>query len=457
MYPVVLFMTLASMVLLFRAVERGTWARWPLYAVVTGLSFYSHYFALLMPPVHLVYLLIHRAGRRQVLTWVGSMAGAFVVFAPWIVALYTLRIQVSGVRLAHQRDPSADDGLHDLRGRLLDARVLTVYIAGYHSAGLLAIDLGLRRRAVAAGRARGRGEPRLCVDPLPRRGVPRWRGWADRRAVFLVNIAKPGLFFQKYLIRASPAILIALGALAARVLRGRRVVAVATGHRPRPARGEPEPGAVQPGPRGLPHAAAGSSPRAWSRATSSWRCPSSTARPSSTTWSADVRSCSARRCRPEVTIAVSIPEVGPRGGRRLAVDRDALRARVRREGAVPLHLDRTFLRTERYKLGPDWRSAGTRSPRGGPVRDRVALVTPAFAPRLGGAETYIANLVGAAWGRPAGGGHRRGPARPGPRSPPLAGAGPPGGPGGDQASACSARLAFAPRGSRDLGRSVRTW
>src|SRR5205085_6507683 len=46
MYPLLLFMSLASIALLFRAVEKGGRGRWIAYAVVTGLSLYSYYFAI---------------------------------------------------------------------------------------------------------------------------------------------------------------------------------------------------------------------------------------------------------------------------------------------------------------------------------------------------------------------------------------------------------------------------
>src|SRR5204863_9486014 len=96
MYPLLLFMALASLATLFRALEKGTPWRWAAYAVVTGLSLYSHYFAILMLPVHLAYLLVNRVPWRKVLAWLGAMAGAAAMFAPWLIALYVLRIHGSG-------------------------------------------------------------------------------------------------------------------------------------------------------------------------------------------------------------------------------------------------------------------------------------------------------------------------------------------------------------------------
>ena len=62
-----LFFAFASIALLFRAVEKGGRGRWIAYALVTGLSLYSHYFAILMLPVHLAYLLINRVPWRKFL------------------------------------------------------------------------------------------------------------------------------------------------------------------------------------------------------------------------------------------------------------------------------------------------------------------------------------------------------------------------------------------------------
>ena len=363
MYPVVLFMTLASMALLFRAVERGTWARWLLYAVVTGLSFYSHYFALLMPPVHLAYLLIHRAGRRQVLAWVGSMAGAFLVFAPWIVALYTLRIQVSGFGSLTNgiRPPTMDYTIFGVVYSML--AFFTVYIAGYHSASLLAAISGF-----------GAG-----LWPLAALGAAVSRGYAWIRsratvflaswlvltigAVFLVNIAKPGLFFQKYLISASPAILIGLAALAARVLRGRRIVAVALAlvlgllvvsqnlEKSNPVREDFRAAArivaarMEPGDVVV-------------------ALPKFNGTPLEYYLDARVHSLLSPEMPPEVTIAVSIPEVAREAaGGSLWIVMLYERA-FDADGAVPLHLDRTFLRTERYRLGPELEVRRYRIPEG---------------------------------------------------------------------------------------------
>ena len=96
MYPLLLCLTLASLALLFKAVEEGGAWRWTAYAVVTALSLYSHYFALLMLPVHLAYLLIHRVPWRKLLAWGTAMAGVAAMFAPWIIALYINRISRPG-------------------------------------------------------------------------------------------------------------------------------------------------------------------------------------------------------------------------------------------------------------------------------------------------------------------------------------------------------------------------
>jgi len=87
MYPLLLLLGLASTYLLLGALQKGKFLRWAAYALVTGLSFYAHYFALLLPPLHLLYLVVMRAGWRKVIAWLGAMAGAALMFLPWVLLL----------------------------------------------------------------------------------------------------------------------------------------------------------------------------------------------------------------------------------------------------------------------------------------------------------------------------------------------------------------------------------
>src|SRR6266545_3061762 len=87
MYPLLLVLGLVSLHLLFRASEEGGPLFWTAYAVVTAGTLYTHYFAVLMLPVHLAYLLIHRAGTRTIGAWFLAVGGVAVLYLPWIVLL----------------------------------------------------------------------------------------------------------------------------------------------------------------------------------------------------------------------------------------------------------------------------------------------------------------------------------------------------------------------------------
>jgi hypothetical protein len=353
MYPLVLFMTLASMALLFRAVDRGGWKRWAFYAVVTGLSFYAHYFALLMPPVHLAFLLIDRAGRRKVFAWMSAMAGAVVVFLPWIVALYTLRIQMFGLASLTNgiRPPTLDYTVFGVVYSMI--AFFTVYLAGYHSAGLLAVISGFGAglwplAALGAAVSRGYGW-------LRSRAVMFLGAWLALTvgAIFLVNIAKPGLFFQKYLIVASPVIVIALAALAARVLRGRRTVALAilavlalltvtqNLEQTNPVREDFRAAAAIVQDRIRPGDVILALPK-FNRTPLEYYLGE-----------LKVHAILSPELPADVTIGVTIPGLARKaaGGSMWVVM--LYEKSFDADGAVPLWLDRTFLRTERHRLGPD--------------------------------------------------------------------------------------------------------
>ncbi|HEX2050095.1 MAG TPA: glycosyltransferase [Actinomycetota bacterium] len=226
MYPLLLFVTLSSMALFFRALERGGALRWLAYALVTGISFYAHYFAMLMPAVHLAYLVINRVPRRKAAAWLASSALAALMFVPWIWALYTLRIEQTGVASLTSgiRPPPPDFSAFGLAYTLLI--FLIVFAGGYFGAAALEIMSGIV----------------VGIWPLAALGatIGHAFGWLRSRqakfmgawvlltigVVFVVNIFKPGLFFQKYLIAASPPLYMALGLALNRVFRRRVTVAV---------------------------------------------------------------------------------------------------------------------------------------------------------------------------------------------------------------------------------------
>jgi len=97
MYPMLLVAVLASLLALMWAVERGGAGRWLAYGGLMAVSCYVHYYALLMVPIHVVWMLVQRAPRRTYLHWLGAMTIPAVAFAPWVAVLYTDRLHAAGL------------------------------------------------------------------------------------------------------------------------------------------------------------------------------------------------------------------------------------------------------------------------------------------------------------------------------------------------------------------------
>jgi mannosyltransferase len=225
MYPLMILTGLVSLVALFRAHDRGGAGRWALYALVTGVSFYSHYFVVLMVPVHLLWLLLQRPARGKVLAWFAAAAGAGALLAPWLVALYLQRIGVAG---APEFSNNARDFLYGLDPFSIAYAMITfvaVFVTGYHSAATLTIVSGLlvglwplaalavsvRRRVLSSEHARNA----LFLV-----------GWLVLQVAggFVIDLVKPGAWFQKYHALASVPALLLLAMAVSRL--SRRLVAV---------------------------------------------------------------------------------------------------------------------------------------------------------------------------------------------------------------------------------------
>jgi Glycosyltransferase like family 2/Dolichyl-phosphate-mannose-protein mannosyltransferase len=211
MYPLLLFLSLASMVLLFQAVERGRAWRWAAYAIVTGLSLYTHYFALLMLPVHLAYLLIHRAPRRKIGAWAISLLAPALMLAPWLAVVYAGRIQRSGLASLTNgvRIPLVGHSFFQVLYGLLIFCIVLLF--GYHGPSMQTLLSGL---AVGIW-------PVLALVVALSRGALAW--FRTRTAAFLLSWLaltlglvfaasywRPGLLLHRYLIVASPALILVL-------------------------------------------------------------------------------------------------------------------------------------------------------------------------------------------------------------------------------------------------------
>jgi cellulose synthase (UDP-forming) len=224
MYTLLLALSLAALLALFVACERNRARYWVVYAVVTALSLYSHYFGALMLPVHVAWVVLQRPARLLVRRWLLAFAAALVPLIAWLVVM-VLHDGVAGVAAINTGVVAAPQD-HSLLGVVYGIFLfLLVYLVGYgqalgHGAGIL----GIVSRVVAGS------WPLVAVASVVSRRIGRWL--RSRAAyflgfwivfllttVYLLNLWKGNVWMQRYLIIVSPALFIVIGIGLARAFR----------------------------------------------------------------------------------------------------------------------------------------------------------------------------------------------------------------------------------------------
>lgn len=227
MYVLLLLLVLASMQLLAVAAERGGIWIWSAYVVVTTLACYTHLYALLMVPVHLSYLLLKSVSRRRILEWFASMSAVGLLFMPWAVAFYTAWIKsgelasFSGVVALSE---SKYDALSVIYGLLF---FCIVFVAGYGQAtvrgggilGAMTVVVVASWLPIAVFAVMSRSLGRAVRSRMAM-FVYSWIFFTVG-VVFVLSMRNPGVWHQRYLIGASPAIFMAIAAILARLSRQR--------------------------------------------------------------------------------------------------------------------------------------------------------------------------------------------------------------------------------------------
>ena len=232
MYPLFLFTSLLALWALQEARAHGGALRWSAYGALLGVSLYSHYFAVLMIPVHLAYLLSQRTPRRMYGRWAAGATLAIASFLPWIVFLWVERGGLGGIGTL-ETGLVAPAQTYSLVGTSYSIFLfLLVYIIGYGQslaggAGVLGIvarvlagSWPLAAALVGLGRDTGRAlrSPRVIF-------LFAWLG-LTLGTVFCLNIWKQNLWLQRYLIIASPALFLLLALGLARLAGRRTLLAV---------------------------------------------------------------------------------------------------------------------------------------------------------------------------------------------------------------------------------------
>lgn len=95
MYALVGFLSLASVCLLVEAARRPSLRIWALYALTTGLSLLTHYFAFLVLLAQLP-LAPFLLGRRRLKEWLGAVVAAGFIYLPWLPSQWHQLIRAPG-------------------------------------------------------------------------------------------------------------------------------------------------------------------------------------------------------------------------------------------------------------------------------------------------------------------------------------------------------------------------
>lgn len=224
MYTLLLVLALAALWRLFVAYERNRPRDWVVYGLVTAVSLYSHYFAILMLPVQAVWLLSQRPPRAVVLRrWLPAVAGAVSLLAVWLVVM-VVHDGVGGVAAINTGVRESPLGFSFLGSLYTFFLFLLVYVLGYGQIGHGVGILGLAAAMLAGG------WPLVAVLAVVSGKVGRWLRSREAAVlgfwivfslgtVYLLNLWKGNVWMQRYLIAVSPALFVLLGAALARVIR----------------------------------------------------------------------------------------------------------------------------------------------------------------------------------------------------------------------------------------------
>ncbi|MBI4276877.1 MAG: glycosyltransferase family 39 protein, partial [Armatimonadetes bacterium] len=207
MYAPLTLLTLLGTLLCWEALRSRRIGLWAAYAVTMAAAGYVHYFAGLVTAAHGLYVLVWE--RRGILPWIAGVAGAGILFAPWMPGLLAQVQSGVGTPLWRERGGAAvlveTLGLVTFGGHLLGAR-------GYIRPGWLAAPYVLlpalpfllaawygARRARAAGQG-PQAALALCASVVP-------LGLA-----FAISLARP-VFMARYFTFLVPplAVIIARG------------------------------------------------------------------------------------------------------------------------------------------------------------------------------------------------------------------------------------------------------
>lgn len=142
-YVLGLTFALLATVVLARVLVNSDWKLWVLYALACAATIYSHYYGLFALLGHGAYLLLKPATRRQWLAWMASVAGAVLLFLPWLLVMLPPLLEAG--QLGEPSTPDLTRHLVTIGIELASGSVVEGRVARWLFVGLLLISaIGLR-------------------------------------------------------------------------------------------------------------------------------------------------------------------------------------------------------------------------------------------------------------------------------------------------------------------------
>jgi hypothetical protein len=210
-YSLLIFLSLASTLALLRALERGSVARWALYAILVSAAMYTQYTAVFVIGVQAAWALVLH--RRAVVPLLVAYALAALTYLPWLPSLHDQQDQKFKLAVVAGNTPATLESLLKLMGRLLPGHP---YISLAELPGRLPVVVlaaaGITALVLVAARAR-RGEiarPGLR-SPLVLVGL---LALATPVGLLVYSAVGTNLMGSRNLLGSVPYMLVLLGALA---------------------------------------------------------------------------------------------------------------------------------------------------------------------------------------------------------------------------------------------------
>ncbi len=138
-YALALLFSLLATLLLVRFVRRPKWPLMVLYSLSCALTIYAHYYGLFALIAHGAYIFLASRERRIWLSWLAGVAGALLLFLPWVVV--SAPTVLAAGQLSDQSTPEISRYLVEVGSELVAGPVWAVRTIRWLFVGLLGFGL----------------------------------------------------------------------------------------------------------------------------------------------------------------------------------------------------------------------------------------------------------------------------------------------------------------------------